>query len=128
MNYLICINKKRLTQGIGYGLWGLITVGIIIMLLATNYEMTTLYEKDNGTGWKSDNEMCYDSVFDGETCIQMLDYIYGTPKLWKVNAIMWIMLIIDVVIIGIWIYQKQTKVKFGLCDKTTIKKKDESCD
>ena len=111
----ICINEKRFAQCIGYGLWSFVSIGLLFVIFASAQEIQTINEIENETLFRSDNTVCYINFFVGEKCTTIFTWLYDGIN--PVDRHWWSMVlsIINVIVIGIWIYYKQQKVKFSFC-------------
>ncbi|HSA76915.1 MAG TPA: hypothetical protein VLE02_05170 [Nitrosarchaeum sp.] len=122
MTIKVCINQHRFTQGIFYGLWTLATFGILLLVIASSYEIQSLYGGEDTytnycyfmyTSFFSHEEKCAGDIFDKskEALVPQSHYKVGLG-----------FTVIDFGLIGFWIYHKQNKIKIGLCEKTGVTK------
>lgn len=114
MTKIICINQKRLGQGIGYGLWSLLTFGLVLMMFVTTIESQSL-EPVQRNDWGTYYEYCYKSLFSNE---QECTRFYNELIQWQKPLLFQIFNGINVLVMGVWIYNKQQKVKFSWCKNT----------
>lgn len=112
---IICINEKRLRQVLGYGFWGLITMTLVVFGIASYIELNNQYFEEGSYF----DKYCHDSVLfeDDRYCYDIFDKDDG-QQFW----LMFIPNIINIIIIGGWIYFKQNRLRFELCEKTGVKK------
>ncbi len=118
MTRKICINQNYFGKSIGYGLWGLMTIGILILLIASTLEVNSIYKTTNDND-HFDCDYRYNKIFDDDygTCLDIIEY---TDKNGWVHYRQYygiLFAIIDCIGIGLWIYYKQQTFKFSWCNK-----------
>ena len=115
----VCVNKKRFEQGVGYGLWSLLTVGMITVLVISSMEINTVIynEGDFPFGGK----VCYLNYFDGRKCTSETYWEYSVNPTFR-HFTSQFALIINTIFIGLWIYHKQEYFKLGWCVDKPIAK------
>ena len=124
-----CVSQKRFTQCVGYGLWSLLTVGLSILLFLSINDFRPTEENNfsDSEEWGCEvvpiflNEVkiCYNRNSSLPPMIAHYDYdVIVDNAVWgyKVFSLTAIALFIDVIVIGVWIYSKQTKFKFMWCE------------
>lgn len=136
MTRKICVNRNYFEKGIGYGLWGFLTITMLFFTFGFMYEVSTqeMREQDiheckhyaYDDDWNKvelDEPDCWDWV-DKDYCREMFlrditvckdDYQWEkydvSPQLFY-----FIINIINFVVIGLWIYNKQQKFKLSWCE------------
>ena len=113
MSKYLCVSRKRFEQVLGYSSWSVITITLLIFLSASLIEMDNLYIPINQSQWDI-KIWCYDSVlFNERFCGDVFD---DDGQQYYTMYTFVIMNLINIAIIGLWIYNKQTKFKFAWCE------------
>lgn len=124
---IICVNSFFTT--LVYAIWFFSFIIILLGLAATYIELPTvtlepIANKILFGGW---SEFCYNSVFEHKkvcswTDIDVNPIVTDTDNPnWDRNPVLnrnyglWFLLIIDFVILGVWLYRKQQKIKLSWC-------------
>lgn len=115
---ILCVKRSTFNKVLGYGSWSIITIGIIVLLVSSGLENSSLHHIDA------------EGVLDGRTCY--MNFFDSTEHCWSDRFVLYsggvtgpserfsfsiVCSIIDVFVIGSWIYVKQQRFKFGWCEK-----------
>ena len=110
-----CVSQKIFTQSFGYGIWSLLTIGFCVLLIASTNEIPTITILPDDDAFSFNDKICYQSFFGGEKCMSRVIWNQSiTPVDCQPFSI--VFLIIDFIVIGGWIYYKQSKFKFMWCE------------
>jgi len=113
----LCVSQRLFGKCLGYGLWSLATIGVLFALFASSYEVSTINEHVKDQPYGLDLEFCYTNVSDGfkERCYSWGGWVTsnGPSERYMISILL---IIIDMIGIGSWVYYKQQKFKFAWCE------------
>ena len=134
---IICVNRKKLEQATGYGLWGFLTLTILFFSIgyiqeASTNEIRTQERKDcanyeyNSSGerqelkeprcWTyNDTDNCRDMFLRDDLKVCDEDYEWEEYD-FRAQVFYSIINLVNFIVIGLWIYSKQSKVKLSWCE------------
>ena len=123
----LCVNKKKTEQVLGYGIWLIITVILVVPWGASMIEASNTYVVESKSEYSNDNWLCTDSVlvhdpkangliWDSKLCDSTMLYFQISVLFFS---------ILNIINFGIWasvINKKQSKFNIMWCENKTSNK------
>lgn len=112
----LCITHSAFNKIIGYGSWVIITSFLVLSVIFTYLENESIYQVvkdyDGFYGWYH----CYNQFFSqSESCVNIAR---GIDSLFQARFYLSVILnVINLVVIGLWVYAKQQTFKFKFCEQ-----------
>lgn len=116
----ICFNKQKTKQYSFYGIWGLISISLIVLLVADSIEFNTIYLKWGINEYNGGDyaKFCYVSVLTGNEVCDCWDIcIDYVPHLRTETTLKIIAMSADIVFSVSYFYVKQSWFKIIWCKK-----------
>lgn len=109
---IYCLNKDKFMRCLGYGGWGTITFVLISLLVVNLIELEggSFVDRSFGGEFIYRTDFCYETILTHEGYCFPAKYYVFTIAFSLMNAA-------NFIVIGIWIYDKQQRFKFGWCEK-----------